>query len=569
MANAQAIWDNANEDRNRLRNIANSEIDFRNEVYQEDLSYRNQLISIFGKPYEGTIGPGKLYPAGYDGPDTLLYMYVDVRQIDNSTVPGPTTTFASFTTNGALNGGDVYEAFVNGQGKGAAARGTLADIQHNFMPLYLGNDVLRLFSPTLAADTNNNKPILARDGWYAVNYTDLNNPKVPLENMELPVTAAGYTFQAPSSWGARQAAGELQQKINQMLQQEAQVASAIGAWDALQGGIVRALRLANAKLDMMANIRLKNELFSRLKLIVSDIIKGIEGVMSVLEEADKTVTKTTYAIQAAIPRNLPTGGVAVSPGDALAPVRGGISFTSVGVTAGIGAGLAAAKITELFIEMGLELTENELELFEKREENAMAAKEMFVEIENLLGDEPIKRIEIFKEIQALREMSDEYRALLDQGARLIDERAAFNKRVAAQTQRNRYQDMTFRVSRNHALQTYRSAFDLAARYAYLAAKAYDYELNLDPADPGSPSAIFSDIMRARSVGKFENGDPGDAYFGSGGLAEALAWLKANYEVQKNQLGFMNPPNGTWQNIIAHGALSDFAGERGRNVGYSA
>ena len=125
---------------------------------------------------------------------------------------------------------------------------------------------------------------------------------------------------------------------------------------------------------------------------------------------------------------------------------------------------------------------------------------MIVELENKVGDEPIKRIEIFKELQALRDLSDQYRSLVDEGSRLIDERTAFNKRVAAQTQRNRYQDMTFRVSRNHALQNYRSAFDLAAKYCYLAARAYDYETNFDPDDPGSPADAYGDIVRARSLG---------------------------------------------------------------------
>mgnify|MGYP006213424165 CR=1 FL=1 len=43
--------------------------------------------------------------------------------------------------------------------------------------------------------------------------------------------------------------------------------TAIGAWDSLQGDIVRTLRLINAKLDMSANIRLKNEIFTRIKYI--------------------------------------------------------------------------------------------------------------------------------------------------------------------------------------------------------------------------------------------------------------------------------------------------------------
>src|SRR5690606_15501768 len=124
--------------------------------------------------------------------------------------------------------------------------------------------------------------------------------------------------------------------------------------------------------------------------------------------------------------------------------------------------------------------ESEFQLFVAREQDALAVKEMLKQLENLVGDEPIRRIEIFKEIQTLRELSDQYRSLVDEGTRLIDERTAFNKRVAAATQMNRYQDMTFRVSRNHALQTYRSMFDVAARYAYLAAKAYDYDTNFDP-----------------------------------------------------------------------------------------
>src|SRR2546428_4593896 len=36
----------------------------------------------------------------------------------------------------------------------------------------------------------------------------------------MPVTAAGYTFQAPRDFGSRLAVGELQLQINKMLQQE-------------------------------------------------------------------------------------------------------------------------------------------------------------------------------------------------------------------------------------------------------------------------------------------------------------------------------------------------------------
>src|SRR5262249_53329544 len=159
--------------------------------------------------------------------------------------------------------------FKTGQGNGpiglygsTAGRQTLAKL------IDLDGTVMNLFAPTFYQPANGTAQILAvSNGLYNVNYTYLQNPKVPLTGLSnaLPIMAAGYTFQALPEWGSRRAVGELQTIINQMVQQEAQVASAIGAWDALQGAILREVRLINAKLDTAANIRLKNEVFSRLK----------------------------------------------------------------------------------------------------------------------------------------------------------------------------------------------------------------------------------------------------------------------------------------------------------------
>lgn len=543
--NAVAIWDYANKPLNRVRQIANTEAEFRNDVFQEDLTYRNELIRIFGRPYEGTIGPGRVYPAGYDGPDTLLHMYVDIRSIDNTTVPGPTTDFAVFTGD-TVTSGQIYEAYVNGQGSGGAPRATISNIQKaDVVTLqgYLGRDVRALFSSTFTPDENGNSSILARGGLYAVNYTDLDPEarKVKLTNLNLPVTAAGYTFQAPRDWGTRVASGELQLIINRMLQQEAQIASAIGAWDALSGEIVRTLRLLNATLDKTANVRLKNEIFSRLKTVLLGVVTGIEGTIGILEETKDTVEFITLAVNEAIPDTTPIIGFSNSPGDVLGPADAVSYITGSSIKSGIGFAQAAAKFVKLFTELGLTIAENELDLFEKREDDALAAKELLKGLEDLVGDEPVRRIEIFKEIQALRELSEQYRALVNEGTRLIDQRAAFNKRVAAKTQSNRYQDVTFRVNRNHALQTYRAAFDLAARYTYLAARAYDYETSFDPGHPAAPTTIYSDIVKARTLGLYD-GDPliGLEVAQSGGLASSLAWLRVQYAQQKTQLGINNP-----------------------------
>ncbi len=529
LKNLQAVWENANKSQNRLRQIANTEADFRHDVFLQDLSYRNQLIAIFGRPYDGTVGAGKLYPAGYEGPDLALYMYVNVREVNDETVPGPTPGFATFDEEtGALTDGDLYDAY-NAGGAASVAQ--------------LGADMRESFAASFAPDAGGTTPALAADGLYAVDYTDLSDPKVPLDNFTqlMPVTAAGYTFQAPSVWGSRPAVGELQKIINEMVQQEAQVAAAIGAWDALTGNIIRTIRLANAKLLTSKEIRDRNAAFIRSKYVIGNVIKGLSGAIDIYYGLKETVTTFLDSTVESLPKNLPTGGLAISPGDALAPVRGGLGFAGVGVVGGMETAQAVMKALVLAEEIALDVAEQEVNLANDAAERTQSQRELLKGIEDLVGDEPVLRIAIFKEIEALRALSDRYRSVVAEGARLVDERAAFNKRVAAMTQMNRYQDMTFRVHRNHALEQYRAMFDIAARYVYLAAKAYDYETNFDPSDAASPSDLFTAIVQARTLGAMTDDEP---QVGAGGLAEVLARLRINHEALKGQLGFNNPQTET-------------------------
>jgi hypothetical protein len=96
--------------------------------------------------------------------------------------------------------------------------------------------------------------------------------------------------------------------------------------------------------------------------------------------------------------------------------------------------------------------------------------------------------------------------------------------------------MTFRIFRNDALQKYRAQFDMAARYAFLAAKAYDYDTALLDSSSLAGRAFLSGIVKERSIGTFLGGNP---FIGSG-LADPLKKLALNFEVLKPQLGFNNP-----------------------------
>src|SRR5213075_313458 len=55
LKNAKAAWDNANQLENNVRQVSNAEQEFKDQVTDQDRSYRNQLIEIFGTPYQGTI----------------------------------------------------------------------------------------------------------------------------------------------------------------------------------------------------------------------------------------------------------------------------------------------------------------------------------------------------------------------------------------------------------------------------------------------------------------------------------------------------------------------------------
>lgn len=528
LQNAAAVWDYANQEQNRLRRVANTEAAYRNEVYQEDLSYRNRLVEIFGRPYDGTVGPGCMYPAGYDGPDLGLYMYVNVRELSSSTVPGPTADFVTFGSDGVANGGDLYDLY---SGEGGLSVTTI------------GEDLRKVFAPSFWQDASGKIAVLAKDGYYDYSYFDLENPKIDLENWAqlMPITAAGYTFQAPSAWGARPVQGTLQVLINQMVRQEATLIGAIRDWENTVSKLCSNLRVVNSKLNTAQDKAIANETFVRIKYITQNLLKGIKGVKEIVSASGSQVESTFEATAEFLPTTLPTAGLAISPGDALAPGRGAALTSKVVVKAGLSTGEIALKIAELIAEIGLDVASQEKDLAVAGWERTQAEREMLNSVEDSLGDELVKRVLIFREIEALRALSDEYRSTIAKGARLVDERAAFNKRVAAQTQQNRYQDMTFRVARNHALEQYHTSLALAARYAYLAAKAYDYETNLDGSDPGSPRDLYAEIVRARTPGLLVNGAPQP---GQDGIADVLARLKANYDVLKGQLGFNNPQTET-------------------------
>jgi hypothetical protein len=87
------------------------------------------------------------------------------------------------------------------------------------------------------------------------------------------------------------------------------------------------------------------------------------------------------------------------------------------------------------------------------------------------------------------------------------------------------------------LQQYRKQFDLAARYAYLAAKVYDYETNGLSHNGQTAEDFLVDIIRQRGLGAL--GDDNQPLPGTG-LADVLARMQRNFDELKPKLGLNNP-----------------------------
>jgi len=119
-------------------------------------------------------------------------------------------------------------------------------------------------------------------------------------------------------------------------------------------------------------------------------------------------------------------------------------------------------------------------------------------------------------------------------------RETLRQRAAAVINGYRTKDLTFRTFRNEALVQYRTLFDLAGRYSYLAAKSYDYETGLLGTPQGQ--AVINRLVASRSLGDLTGGEPQatTSTLGDAGLAGTMAQLNADFAVAEGRLGINNP-----------------------------
>ncbi len=482
LKNAQRIWNEANAQSRNLRANQDSVDEFTRNARSEELNYRNRLIEIFGYPYAGDIGPGKTYPSGYAGPDLYHYMYVPVTEITGETLPAGEDFSAFFDQ---VNLGLLGNSHFPTEEKAYFTE--YADAVHETDPVYL-----------------------------PITYPQVNGP---------------WTFSAPPEWGQRRAPGRLQEAISDVLQATARLKFAGQNYDGLILDINDSLVLLKARFDLDAEqIRIHNaqrDAIVGMNALIG-IARGVElGIRRLSEEIDDLTDVTTESL----PKVLGLASDVTAPARGLIKLASEISQTALDVAGDV------AELTQTSLELGKEEvalnSEIKLLVADQRYEVLQQVKELEIAVR----DEINLRLEVFRQEEALRQAYGRYLATVAEGQRVLDELVRFRKLAAAQTTEHRYRDMAFRIFRNEALQKYRATFDLAARYVYLCATAYDYESNFLGNDRRAASRFFDQIIRQRQLGVLIDDEP---IPGHSGLADIQGRMIQNWEIIKPQFGLNNP-----------------------------
>jgi len=475
--NAVAVFDHASQQTQSLRAVQDDVNKLTQLVTEQERDYKNQLIEIFGYPYTGDIGGGKTYSSGYDGPDLYHYMYVSSNLTGDLPAPDKNLT-------------GIYSPMEFAPG------------------IYSFN-----FPDDLDFD---NSDIVS---------TQTVNINFPL------ATGADWDFVAPTNWLQRRAPGELQIAISDLLQ----AGSALGRAKLEHSNLLEQIEDAGDLLESEYDLQVQSISIMNSNLnTVKDFNAGLNAaraVQAVAETAAVVFQGMGDALKDSIPKVVGTSN------DVFSNLRGIVGATYDGYATGL---TRVAKVSELTAG-GLELLkeeaalQTEINLFVNTPNIALI--ERVKELEQLVREEIVLRLEIYTQTEVVDQSTGRYQQVLAKGQRLMEERRAFRIATSGDTQSNRYRDMTFRIFRNDALQKYRAQFDLAARYVYLAATAYDYETNLLGSDNGAGRKFLADIVRQRSLGQVIDGVP---VAGTPGLADVLARLVQNFDVYRGQLGFNNP-----------------------------
>ncbi len=488
--NALTVFNHANDITNRLRQGVLDEADFTSEVVDVEQDYKAQLIEIFGYPHAGNIGPGQLYPTGYDGPDLYYWRYIDTAEVTGATIPGPEV---------------VVEGLFSGFKQGVTLPDGSSD-PDDFTEL-----VGHFFEGDVQSPSDITNTVLAAD--------------FPLR------PEARYPFVKPSGWGNRRAPGELQLALLETVKLDANLRRAVTQQQNLVAEINDEADLLEASFALASTDISFQTGNAVAQGTLNELIAAANSAKIIATAVSKKVFQAGNAAADSLPKVVGTASdvsFAGRLGIHLAKIASSATAKQVATVGEVAGVVLAAQKEAIGLDSSIQISKAQYK-FDVQQRLKL--------IEQLIREEVAVRLSVFEAVQELVAAQARVDQILAQGQRILDARTTYRRGVAGEVQLNRYRDLTFRNFRNDALRKYRSYFDLAGLYTFLAAKVYDFETSLPSTNASSGASFLASIVRERGLGEFIVGVPQPT---TTGLSQPLAAMAQSYNVLKTQLGLNNP-----------------------------
>ncbi|MEM6972918.1 MAG: hypothetical protein AAF577_08930 [Pseudomonadota bacterium] len=492
--------------------------ELRREMDTREAEFRDRALRIFGGPYEEDIGPGRLYPPGYRGPDIYRHMVIDD---DPAALFGEAFSVGSLFEIAFRPGQNVACYFMDGAPRDLASRAarseecgsiydTIAaedpasalgstlkvtnftgDLLVNTLGTEVGAefDDARIIAVSEERQTAVEAALGARDAGTA--------PTVRLvfsEGLRGMVKPAGYTSRI-----AEGRAGELQVLRRSMMREAGQLRQAIEEYEALLENLDGGYRKLLARIESQD---LEQDIVGRAleKKQALDLAMIVNERMS---EAAKASAESMVDVSEATADGVPTGFDDIASAGR-ASIRLGALFGSRALKLGAMAldinhsmmGMAASQVeqaTQMQLMAGVARNHERLEEAQQLLETALR--------------EPQLRAAVMTQHEAVREAELRYQQAVAEGFRVLDDWMRVRRAMGADIVLERYGDALDRALQEESLAAYNEHFDIAARQVYQLAKAFDYETGGDAMQRSEYRALLAEILQERALGSYVQGQP--------------------------------------------------------------
>ena len=481
--NAKGAFNQAAKMTRLLRSQENQISDSTTAYVDQENAFVRQLIDLFGTPYSGDIGVGKTFAQDYAGPDLYNFYVVD-RPTDLVDTSKAVTLSLKVPTG-------------------------IADFSRDSIKDITLDGITPSDSVTKTVTVQPNKNLL----WSSERFG--------------------------STSGQRAQVGRIQQALLDSYQAQTALLESNQKMQVLNTRFKREFQLFNEMVSVHSQI-LQAEAGATDKMV--SLRKTQAGLYSASELLDAYADNQENLFDSMaeyFPKVLGLATDATSTPRATLMSAGAISATVASVSAvtlRAGAYQLDAKYDRVYFDLY-----KDIDRFNFRYEE----KQQIYEFEQLYRELLSAHFEVANLATDYQRSNEALRNVLVEGQNLLTDRETFRQRAAAGINGYRTKDLTFRTFRNEALEQYRTLYDLAGRYTYLAAKSYDYETGL----LGTPAGqkVISNVVASRALGDLSGGQPQATVstLGDAGLAGTLAQLNAYFSVAEGRLGINNPdPYGT-------------------------